>query len=62
MSEIKLELDVDKATEFIRQIVFVRIKQNVESVSNQGQAMDGYSALANYNDIADRIISECNVK
>ena len=31
---------------------------HTELVSNQGQALDGYSALANYDDIARRIKEE----
>jgi len=40
---------------FLRSIVLVLEYQNKPSFSNQGQCLDGYSALANYNGIAKKI-------
>ncbi len=40
---------------FLRDICKIKEYQNKPSVTNQGQCLDGYSALVNYNDIADKI-------
>ena len=45
-----------KETELLERIAKVREYQNKPSIANQGQCLDGYSALANYNQIADEII------
>ena len=31
----------------------IKIRDGSESVANQGQALDGYAQLANYNNLAD---------
>ena len=44
-----------KELEYLKAIVQVLAGQYHPAVSNQGQCLDGYSALANYNDIAEKI-------
>jgi hypothetical protein len=43
-----------QAIELLNAICRIREYQDKPSLANQGQCLDGYSALASYNDIADK--------
>ncbi len=45
-----LEMEV-----LLRSVTFVKHRQDKPSLANQGQCLDGFSALHNYNHIAERI-------
>ncbi len=44
-----------KALDFLHEIVNVLEYQEKPSICNQGQCLDGFSALANYNELAREI-------
>lgn len=46
---------VKEMLKLLEAVCEIRDSEDKESFSNQGQAMDGFSMLANYNDIADQI-------
>ena len=46
---------ISKAVELLKSVYQVREYQDKPSIANQGQCLDGYSALANFNGIADKI-------
>ena len=43
------------AIDLLKKVCQVKEYQNKPSIANQGQCLDGYSALANYNGLADKI-------
>jgi hypothetical protein len=45
----------------LNDLVYLRQNAHNPSIANQGQAMDGFSMLYNYNNIVDKIISSENV-
>jgi len=47
------EVYIAYASAFLNDMV--KIKNASESVSNQGQALDGYSQLANYNGLTEEV-------
>lgn len=49
------ELLNKEALELLKEVVDIRAYQHKPSIANQGQCLDGYSALANYNGLADKI-------
>ena len=46
---------INMATKLLKSVYQIKEYQNKLGIANQGQCLDGYSALANYNDIADEI-------
>jgi len=46
---------INEAIRLLKAVYDVKIYQDKPSVSNQGQCLDGYSALANFNGLADKI-------
>ncbi len=46
---------IEQMRDLLESVVRVLIYQNKPSIANQGQALDGYMALANYNGIAEKI-------
>lgn len=44
-----------QALRLLKDVSNIRDYQDRPSIANQGQCLDGYSALANYNDIAEKI-------
>lgn len=45
----------EKAIELLKAVCLIKKYQDVSSMANQGQCLDGYSALANYNGIVTAI-------
>ena len=45
----------DVTFNLLRQVCDILECQNKPSIANQGQVLDGYSALANYNSVAKKI-------
>ena len=50
--------EIDVVNKFLD--VYEKANSGTELVSNQGQAMDGYSELANYRSILKEFINETN--
>jgi hypothetical protein len=50
-------MEVKRAVQLLREVVAIQDAQDIHnpSFANQGQAMDGYSALYNYNSVANKI-------
>lgn len=46
---------MDVSKELLKKVVDIRNYQEKPSIANQGQNLDGYSALASYNELADKI-------
>jgi hypothetical protein len=44
-----------EAKKLLEDVARILEYQSKESVANQGQCLDGYSALANYNSVAEKI-------
>jgi len=47
------EMYIKYASGFLTELI--NIRNGAESIANQGQALDGYAQLANYNDLANRV-------
>lgn len=55
-SHTRLEMDVTtRSIEFLRLVVDVLEGQDKPSIANQGQCLDGFSALSNFNSVAEKI-------
>lgn len=56
--EIARPLDkivVSHSIDLLKSVVLVLEYQSQPSIANQGQSLDGFSALANYNSLAEKI-------
>ena len=49
-------MDKDKAIELLKKVAWVKLAQKTPTFANQGQCLDGFSALANFNAVAREIL------
>ena len=46
---------INMATKLLKSVYQIKEYQDKPNIANRGQYLDGYSVLANYNDVADEI-------
>ena len=50
------EKNQEKVLKLLKEVAWVKMAQEKPTFSNQGQCMDGFSALANFNAVARKIL------